>query len=726
MALDMDQLKAIFQEECRDNLQLIEQELVSFNVDDPDSEVINTIFRAAHSIKGGAGTFEFNEISEFTHLIETLLDEARNDQRQLKTSDIDVLLKSNDFIEAMLTSYENKEAIDQTTKASLMAELDKILRSGSTQTSTNVEAQSNNTEALPSDSNETNIDEGDILGWKVTFKPFEDILFSGNDPARIIKELLTLTNEHQVTCHTDKLPTFDDLEPEQCLLWWECVLRGAIEKSDIVEVFDWVDDECDLLIEPLFTQSSLSQHSVTNTLSPNTLTEENKPSITSDTNNHQEVSQQEVKETTESVPSPSSAVEAVESNSAQSTTTTKSKSNYSIRVDIEKIDLLINLVGELVITQSMINELSHNFDMSKLESLQTGIEQLLQNTREIQDSVLNIRMLPVSFAFNRFPRLVRDIAPKLGKEIELHISGEHTEIDKTVLEKITDPLVHLIRNAIDHGVELPESRQQNGKEAQGNVYLSAFHQGGNVVIEIEDDGAGINAERVFNKAKEKGLISEHTRQSDMSDEQIFMLLFAPGLSTAEQVSDLSGRGVGMDVVKKNIEALSGSISVQSEQGKGSKFTITLPLTLSILDGQLVSVCEHVYVIPLISIIESIQIEPTKVNEAAGGQKLYQLRDENLPIICLNEMFGMDPVKDFNNGILCFVETGGQKVGLHLDELLGQQQVVIKSLESNFRKVPGFSGATILGNGSVSMIIDIQNLVSQFINNKQSPSLAGAR
>ncbi|NAX20941.1 chemotaxis protein CheA [Vibrio sp. V39_P1S14PM300] len=659
MALDMDQLRGIFQEECRDNLQLIEQELLAFDCESPDAETINTIFRAAHSIKGGAGTFDYHYISDFTHLVETLLDEARNGKRQLDRGSIDLLLKANDFTEQMLSNYESDTEIDLSNMAQLTLELQSLLKSESLGTldgDENRELQKQNTELQ---------EHGE---WEIHFAPHEDLFFSGNDPARIIKELTSLASESNVICQINEVPDFAQLEPQSCFLSWIIKLDESVSESDIKEVFEWVEDECDLSIKRI--------------LHGHTQDEE-----------HIEVTTTE----TQQVSKPAAPQNP--------------RSGFSIRVDIEKVDHLINLVGELVITQSMINELSHDFDMSKLEPLQSGIEQLLQNTREIQDSVLNIRMLPVSFAFNRFPRLIRDLAPKLGKEIQLDIEGENTELDKTVLEKITDPLVHLIRNAVDHGVETPDARKQKGKSPQGRVALKASHQGGNVVIEIQDDGAGINPSVIFDKAINKGLLPPHTQRHEMSDDQIFQLIFMPGFSTADVVSDLSGRGVGMDVVKKNIESLGGAIAVESYIDAGSRFTITLPLTLSILDGQLVNVCGQIYVIPLISIVESIQVEQGKINIAAGGQELYQLRDQNLPIVRLHHEFDLSSNKRIEDGLLCFVEANGQKVGLLLDDLLGQQQVVIKSLESNFRKVHGISGATILGDGSVSLILDIQSLIS---------------
>ncbi|NOX90879.1 MAG: chemotaxis protein CheA, partial [Gammaproteobacteria bacterium] len=387
---------------------------------------------------------------------------------------------------------------------------------------------------------------------------------------------------------------------------------------------------------------------------------------------------------------------------------TASPESSSIRVGIDKIDDLINMVGELVITQSMLGQLGGDFDMSRVERLNDGLAELERNTRELQESVMRIRMLPISFAFNRFPRMVHDLSAKLDKKIELTMSGEQTELDKTVMEKIGDPLVHLVRNSIDHGIETPEARKAAGKPETGVVNLNAYHQGGNIIIEINDDGAGLNYEKILAKAIERGLVGAN---EELPEEKVYELLFEPGFSTADVVSDVSGRGVGMDVVKRNIMALGGGVDVKSVPGEGSTFTIRLPLTLAILDGQLVRVGDNTYIIPLVSIVESLLVDQKNVNEIAGKAEVYQLRSDYLPIIRLYDIFGVEPDRrSLDDGLLVVVEGDGKKGGLLVDELLGQQQVVIKSLETNFRRVEGLSGATILGDGTVALIVDVAGVV----------------
>ncbi|MGH8527027.1 MAG: chemotaxis protein CheA, partial [Gammaproteobacteria bacterium] len=376
----------------------------------------------------------------------------------------------------------------------------------------------------------------------------------------------------------------------------------------------------------------------------------------------------------------------------------------------QKIDALINLVGELVITQSMLSQCGQDLSSQGADNsiggrLRDGLAQLARNTRELQESVLGIRMVPISFSFNRFPRLVRDLGHKLRKSVELRVSGENTELDKTVMEKIGDPLVHLIRNALDHGIETPEERRAAGKPETGVLHLNAYHSGGSIIIEIADDGAGIDSRKILARARARGLIAEG---DSLPEDRIHDLIFQPGFSTAAEVTDVSGRGVGLDVVRRNIKDLGGVVEVRSRAGQGSTFLIKLPLTLAILDGQLIRVGEHVYVIPLVSIIESLQVRKDRVSSIAGTAELYQLRNEYLPIVRLYEVLNVVPDnRRLDAGLLVVVEGDGQKAGIHVDDLLAQQQVVIKSLETNYRRVTGISGATILADGTVALILDIQ-------------------
>jgi len=696
MALDMDQLRKMFYEECRENLEVLEEILLDLEPSSVDIETINTIFRAAHSIKGGAATFNLFDISEFTHSVEAYLDQVRNEQLVLSKSSVDVLLRSCDCIKNMLEGHESNSDVDAEFKEAVNGELKQLLNEQ--EEVTQVEAPSIQSEPVVTQQLES---EGK---WCVKFVPHSDIFFSGNDPLRIIREIRELDEGATIECCTPEIPELDEIEPELCYLNWRFTLVEKTQEEDIREIFEWVEDECDLDIQRV---SSTDVEPVLNESAATLPTERSDQQETPSTTSASDMTQQQVaKQKVNSVSKPSSTPS--KSSKADSGVS-------SIRVDIDKVDGLINLVGELVITQSMLTEIGNDFTVDKLEKLKAGLDQLLQNSKDLQENVLNIRMLPMSFAFSRFPRLVRDLSGRLEKEVDLQIIGENTELDKTVLERIVDPLVHLVRNGIDHGIEMPEQRKQSGKPEMGVIKLDAFHQGGSIIIEVEDDGAGINCDVLWEKAVKKGVIAEDARREEMTDKQVVNLIFAPGFSTAEEVSDISGRGVGMDVVKRNIEELGGHIEVESTLGKGSKFTISLPLTLAILDGQLVKVSGEVYIIPLLTIIESIQIDTGCVKHAAGGVELYRLRDENIPILRLQDEFEMGASGDLQDRILCFVEAAGNRVGLLIDELLDQQQVVIKSLESNYSKVAGISGATILGDGSVSLILDIQGLITSFLD-----------
>jgi len=672
MALDMEQLRKMFYEECRENLEVLEDVLLNLDPSQIDEESINTIFRAAHSIKGGAATFNLLDISEFTHHVEAYLDLVRNGERTLTAETIDLLLKSGDCITSMLESYESDSEVNKSLLAEVVEALHRLLGVAPTESESNT-AEPSQAEPIadqPSD-------------WSVSFIPHQEIFFSGNDPLRILRELKELDLNSKITAQLTKLPDIDDIEAELCYISWHATLSGDISEEAIREIFEWVEDECDLLVEQASSDNQIDH----------------------------------IDETVEAESTTSQTLTTVDNHPpAKSNKVAKAESSVSsIRVDIDKVDSLINLVGELVITQSMLTEIGHDFTIDKLEKLKAGLDQLLQNSKDLQENVLNIRMLPMSFAFSRFPRLVRDLSGRLEKQVDLQIRGEQTELDKTVLERIVDPLVHLVRNGIDHGIESPALRLESGKPEMGVIELNAYHQGGSIVIEISDDGAGLNCDKLWNKAVEKGVLESDVRREEYSEKQIMNLIFAPGFSTAEEVSDISGRGVGMDVVRRNIEELGGHIEVDSKLGEGSRFTISLPLTLAILDGQLVKVAGEVYVIPLLTIVESIQIDSNCIKIASGGIELYRLRDENIPILRLQEELEMGRSGSLDGRILCFVEAAGNRVGLLIDELLDQQQVVIKSLESNYSKVTGISGATILGDGSVSLILDIQGLITGFLS-----------
>ena len=687
MSVDLSQFHQVFFEESFEGLDVMESELLDMDPADVDDETVNNIFRAAHSIKGGAGTFGFMPVSEFTHVLETLLDEIRSGKRSMEPRYVDLFLQSVDCLRGMLSDMQDGNDPETERPAELRKEFEKIL---------GMEQESAAAEETSADS------DGKDSGWLIDVHPHTDLLMTGNEPFRMFRELRELVGEDNfdVTADIDSVPELSSLTPEECIINWQIKLTTSVPLDDIKAIFEWVEDECDLTYLPLTGDAD--------TTADNSTTPDEKAP---------EEQEQQSQETPEVATEKAPVIAEAQKSAKPAKAPKKAAESSSIRVSIDKVDSLINMVGELVITQSMLGQLGQDFDLSRLAKLQEGLSQLEQNTRELQESVMKIRMMPISFAFSRFPRLVRDLGGQLGKKVVLETIGEQTELDKTVMEKINDPLVHLVRNSMDHGLETTEQRIAAGKCEEGTITLNAYHQGGNIVIEVADDGAGLNEDRILKKAIEKGLVPEN---NSLTPEEIHNLIFLPGFSTAEAVSDISGRGVGMDVVRRNIQALNGSIEVKSQRNVGSTFIIRLPLTLAILDGQLVKVCEETYIFPLVSIVESIQIHRSSLNHVTGSQYVMQLRDEYIPIVRLDKIFGLRDEKDVvDEMMLVVVEGDNEKIGIVVDDLLGQQQVVIKSLEQNYQKVSGISGATILGDGTVALIIDISSIGKNIVPVKRN-------
>ena len=682
MSIDMAQFHQVFFEESFEGLDIMESGLLNLDMGDVDAEEINTIFRAAHSIKGGSGTFGFTDVADFTHVMETLLDEMRDGRRQVTQSAVNVLLGSVDCLREMLSAIQVEQDVDKVKVATHKKELDQELNGEEAQTTTPAEAVSEKTEVNTP-----------ITGWNISFCPHSNLLQTGNDPVRMFRELGSLG---ELTAKVDfqGVPDFYHLDPEECHLSWHLTVLGNIQSEEIDEIFDWVEDECDLSIQPITNQIEDVEH--------------NQTEVEVSAVDPAEDSKEKNQEVEVSTPANVTTKPAVSSNKKESKKPS-AKASSSIRVDTGKIDTLINMVGELVITQSMLSLVGETFEENKIEQLKKGLAQLERHTRELQESVMNIRMLPINFVFSRFPRLVHDLSTKLDKKIELVLVGENTEVDKTVVELLSDPLVHLVRNSLDHGIEMPADRIAAGKPETGTITLEAYHRGGQIVIEVRDDGKGLNKEMLRSKAIEKGLIAE---DDILTEKQTYELIFMAGFSTAEKLTDVSGRGVGMDVVRRNIQALGGNIEISSELGQGSTIAIHLPLTLAILDGQSIAVGDERFIIPLGAIIESVNISKDMINRVAGKGETFRLRNEFLPIVRMHEVFDVKTVKAtrLTDGLVVVVDGQGVRCGLFIDDLLGQQQVVIKSLEANYRKVEGVSGATILGDGSVALILDIPGLV----------------
>jgi len=746
MTIDLTQFHDAFFEESLEALDSMEAALLKLDVGAPDKELINTIFRVAHSIKGGSATFGFSEIASFTHSLETLLDELRAGAMQVTMPMSDLLLKSVDVMREMLRSVQSKQPLNSQRVSDLQFDLEMMIAQKNAAPPATPAAAPPATPAAapaasvgaPTASAAVAAPSAQSSGWTISFRPYPQLFARGNDPLRMLRELAEL-GTLEVTTSLAGLPAFADLDPQTCHLAWDLRLTGAIEEPAIRQVFDWTEGDCDLTLArfgadpaaaaPAAAPPSAAAAAATPVaaaaptvattpavaaLAPATAPA---PAIAAATPTATPAAAPPAAAAPTAAPAaatpaaatPAAATPAAAAPGASAPAAPTSGDSGSIRVSVEKIDELMNTVGELVITQAMLSQLGSQVEGPTAEKLRSGLAQLERNMRELQESVMRVRMLPINVVFSRFPRMVRDLAQRLGKQIELKLTGEQTELDKTVLEKIGDPLVHLVRNSVDHGIEMPAVRTAAGKSASGTVHLDACHRGGNIAVEVSDDGGGLDKDRILAKARDRGLVGP----SDvLTDEQVYDLIFMPGFSTAEKTTDVSGRGVGMDVVRRNVKELGGKIELRSDRGRGSKCIITLPLTLAIVDGQSVSVGSETYIVPLISIVESMQLKASAVSRLSGRGEVFSFRGYYLPIVRLYEVFGVEPrTRNLDEGLIVVAEGEGHaRIGLFVDELLGQQQVVIKSLEANYGNVQGVSGATILGDGSVALILDIPGLI----------------
>ncbi|SNY69124.1 chemotaxis protein CheA [Stenotrophomonas sp. CC120223-11] len=655
MSMDLQRFHATFFEESREGLDAMEAGLLALESGQQDAEIINSVFRAAHSIKGGAGTFGFDAIAGLTHVLETLLDELRAGKRALEGHAVDAMLSSVDVLRALLREAEHGQAADPAAVAAVKARLEAVLSGQAAPSAPAAVA------AKVDDTPEA---------WQIGFTPAPSLFMSGNDPLRIIRELEHL-GSLQVAARMERLPGFAQLDPLEAHLAWDLGLVGKVPRSKIEDTFAWVLDDCELDIRPAAPPSLATEAPATATSAPST---------------------------------PAAVVPAAPTAAASSGGGQEAET--SIRVSVDKVDALINLVGELVITQAMLKQVSHALDPVHAESLFAGLDQLERNTRDLQEAVIGVRMLPVDAVFRRFPRLVRDLSSRLGKQVRLRTVGEGTELDKGLIEKIADPLVHLVRNSIDHGLEMPDVRRGAGKDETGTITLAASHQGGHIVIEVSDDGRGLDRAKILAKAHERGLAVP----DNPTDSQVWDLIFQPGFSTADAVTDLSGRGVGMDVVRRNIQALGGEVQIESSLGAGTRTLIRLPLTLAILDGMTVAVAGETLILPLAYVLEALQPQAEDIRSMAGEGRVLRVRGEYLPILSLSEYYGYGDRAPGSESLVVVVEGDGQKIALEVDELVGQQQVVVKNIENNYRRIGGVSGATILGDGRVALIVDIGGLV----------------
>lgn len=657
MSMDISAFYQTFFDEADELLADMEQHLLELDPLAPDIEPLNAIFRAAHSIKGGAATFGFSVLQETTHLLENLLDGARRQEMSLSTEIINLFLETKDIMQEQLDAYKTSQKPDVDSFEYICQALRQLALDAQQQDAPAAPAVAQHAVAAPA------AIEGGMRVCLCGLKP--------NEVPLMLEELGNLgevKNPHQT---------------ENSL---EVTLLTSASEDDISAVLCFVlePEQISFTTPP---QAELPPVAIEPVAAVAVAPVAAKPALT-------------VAET----PKPRA----------------KASESTSIRVAVEKVDQLINLVGELVITQSMLAQRSGSLDPVNHGDLLNSMSQLERNARDLQESVMSIRMMPMEYVFSRFPRLVRDLAGKLNKQVELQLQGSSTELDKSLIERIIDPLTHLVRNSLDHGIEDPATRLAAGKSEVGNLILSAEHQGGNICIEVTDDGAGLNREKILAKAASQGLAVSDS----MSDEDVGMLIFAPGFSTAEQVTDVSGRGVGMDVVKRNIQEMGGHVEIHSQAGKGTSIRILLPLTLAILDGMSVKVNNEVFILPLNAVMESLQPQAEDLHPLAGGERVLQVRGEYLPLVELFRVFDVAGAKtDATQGIVVILQSAGRRYALLVDQLIGQHQVVVKNLESNYRKVPGISAATILGDGSVALIVDVSAL--QTLNREQRQTDAAA-
>lgn len=728
MSNDFSQFQDAFFEEAAEHLAIVEDGLLQLEQHPEDLDLLNKIFRSAHSIKGTSGMFGFNAVAQFTHKMETLLDLLRNGQKVVTPVIADLLLKSTDCLKTLIDAAKSGSAVDDETVQRFTAELAEASSSRNQPPAQGASGTKQTSSPLSQVSCLT-----PLYHYVIAWTPPGWLFQRGLDPLQIFKELATLGTLTQITVDTSKLPELAAMDPEKCYLSWTMLLETAKDRSVVDAVFEFVREDSVLVIEERgagglegggskveVPASELKPQ--TSSLTLDGIDGDPKPlgellveigAVSRETLDHALSQQKRVGEilVEQHAVTPQQLEQALQKQKQkqqESAAQSKKTDTASIRVDTDKIDKLINLVGELVITQSMLSDLGSRFEMGQLSVLLERVAQLERNTREIQERVMSIRMLPIGTAFSRFPRLVRDLSAKAGKKIQLVLSGEETELDKTVIESISDPLTHLVRNSADHGLEPPEERLDNNKPELGYIRLNAFHEGGNICITVEDDGRGLNRDKILAKAIKQGLIAENEK---LSDDQIWALIFKPGFSTAEKVTDVSGRGVGMDVVKRNIEELSGTVSIKTVPGKGTIFTLKLPLTLAIIEGMTVRVGKETYIVPLLSILESIQPKSLSIKTVVGKGELINVRSTYLPMMRLYDVFSLQPEHtDPTKAILLILETEGERVAVMVDEILGQQQVVIKSMEQNFRKIAGVAGATILGDGTVGFILDVRGLL----------------
>ncbi|HEY6834549.1 MAG TPA: chemotaxis protein CheA [Pseudolabrys sp.] len=713
----LDQLKQTFFDECSEALQQIETGLTDIREGHGTDDTINAVFRSVHSVKGGAGIFGFEGLITFAHVFETVLDEMRSGKLAASPDNVDVLLPANDVLTDLIAMTRAAEAIPDNYGADSRAALERLLGKGAA----DGDAEDDDTtpaddfeglDFMPVRSDAFDAPEVPAGGqsFRIIFRPGADLLKRANEPLYIIRELRKL-GELALVAETNRLPPLAELEPDRPYIGWTGTLRTTATREQIEEVFEFVVGDCELDIsletadlppsidaEPLPLPAPVFAAPATAAPAAASLAEHSAPSI---------------------VPAP--AADAAEPAAAGRPAAAKQVAT-TMRVELEKIDRVVNMVGELVIAQAMLGQIVHGLPEETSSRLAQMLDEVIHHTRELKDSVMSMRAQSIGAVFQRMPRLVRELATKTGKKVRLEMHGENTEVDRSIIERLGDPLTHIIRNSIDHGIESPQDRLAAGKSDEGTIRLVAEHRGGRIVVEVSDDGGGIDPDRVLKKAKAKGLVSP---DAILSEDEINNLIFLPGFSTAETISDISGRGVGMDVVRRNIQDVGGRITLKSERGRGMTLQLALPLTLAVMDGMVIKVGGQTYVLPMSAIVECLRPARSDIHNLLGGRGMLRLRGNLVPLTHLCDLLDLGAAADTDERVVIIADAGdGTRFGLIVDELCGHQQVVVKSMEESYGTVPGVGGATILGNGRVALILDVEKLSDLAIS--QTSPLAAAR
>ena len=710
---DLAEFKQTYFQECEELLVDLEGQLTALQDGETDDEILHAAFRAIHSIKGGAGAFGFTQLVGFAHVFETVLDQMREHRLETSTANVALLIRAGDILSDLVSAAQEDETLANDFGQDLLESLHELAGIEADEDDDDDDDPFGDVNDGPAEDAEPSVTET-VRDIKIAFAPTPQLFHRANDPLILIRELKKF-GSLETEVDSTQLPTLEDIEADGAYLTWRFTLNTPAAVDEIRDVFEFVIDDCRLEVEEIGGEPGNDSNSMEASVPPKDASsskDDDDPKDKEDKTDKAEAvsagAGNDVSAKSErkldKAPTPPAPAEATGGGKAAA----DKKPPASIRVDLDRIDRLVNMVGELVITQAMLSEQIGQLTAEDQAGLLHGVETLELQMRELQESVMSIRAQPVKSVFSRMTRLVRELSCSLDKKAKLVITGETTEVDKTVIEELSDPLTHMIRNSMDHGLETPSEREQAGKPAEGTIQLSAEHRNGKIVIAVSDDGRGINREKVLKKAIEKGLTAPDARPSD---DEIDNMILLPGFSTADQVSNVSGRGVGMDVVVRKIQNMGGRIGITSVPGQSSRFSLTLPLTLAVLDGMIIRVGSEFYIIPITSIVETQRPDDETIHQLASGGDVLAIRGGFIKLVHLASLFGCQrPASEEDDQLVVVVETGASgPIGLVVDELVGQQQVVIKSLESNYRRVQGVAGATILGNGMVALILDVDGV-----------------